>query len=125
MHRAASLLVLGYGLFILWVIYMADTGQSIAFFQLVKALPYGDKLGHFFLFGLLTFGLNIALNFKVLKCKQGRIYHASIVVGIFVFAEELSQCFLPSRTFDVTDLCADIVGILVFSFLSHKITDQS
>ncbi|MCU7920470.1 MAG: VanZ family protein [Candidatus Thiodiazotropha sp. (ex Epidulcina cf. delphinae)] len=119
MSRAVSLITLSYGLFIGWVIYMANTGQSSLLFQLVSAIPYGDKLGHLFLFGFLTLGLNVALNFKVLNFKQRKIYYGTIIVGMFVLSEELSQYFLPSRTFDVIDLCADITGILVFSIISY------
>ncbi len=121
MYRAVSLITLSYGFFIVWVIYMANTGQSSFFFQLVSMIPYGDKLGHVFLFGFLTLGLNIALNFKALSFKQIRVYYGAIIVGMFVVSEELSQYFLPSRTFDVFDLCSDITGILLFSIISYEL----
>ncbi len=119
MSRAVSLITLSYGLFIGWVIYLANTGQSSLFFQLVRAIPYGDKLGHLFLFGFLTLGLNVALKYKMFNLKQRGIYCGSTIVGIVVLLEELSQYFLPSRTFDVIDLGADITGILLFSIISY------
>ncbi len=119
MSRAVSLITLSYGLFIGWVIYLANTGQSSVFFQLVRAVPYGDKLGHLFLFGFLTLGLNVVLKYRVFKIKQRGIYLGSTIVGIVVLLEELSQYFLPSRTFDVIDLGADITGILLFSIISY------
>ncbi len=63
MSRAVSLITLSYGLFIGWVIYLANTGQSSIFFQLVRVIPYGDKLGHLFLFGFLILGLNVAFDY--------------------------------------------------------------
>ncbi|MCP3669358.1 MAG: trypsin [Gammaproteobacteria bacterium] len=119
MSRAVSLITLSYGLFIGWVIYLANTGQSSIFFQLVRAIPYGDKLGHLFLFGFLTLGLNVALKYKTFNLKQRGIYYGSTIVGIVVLLEELSQYFLPSRTFDFIDLGADIAGILLFSIISY------
>ncbi|MES9857270.1 MAG: VanZ family protein [Sedimenticola sp.] len=124
MYRVVSLLTLGFGFFIIWVIYMANTGQNSLFFQLVRAIPYGDKLGHFFLFGFLTLGLNFVLHYRALNFKQRRIYYGSIIVSLFVMAEELSQYFLPSRTFDVVDLFADITEIVVFSIISYKPTNK-
>jgi len=37
--------------FICWIIFMADSGQKSVFFELVKSIPYGDKLGHVILYG--------------------------------------------------------------------------
>ncbi|MCP3663395.1 MAG: trypsin [Gammaproteobacteria bacterium] len=125
MSRAISLITLSYGLFIGWVIYLANTGQSSIFFQLVRAIPYGDKLGHLFLFGFLTLGLNIALNYKTFNLKQRKIYYGSTIVGVSVLLEELSQYFLPSRTFDVIDLGADIAGILLFSVISYMLSSRT
>ncbi len=124
MSRAVSLITLSYGLFIGWVIYLANTGQSSLFFQLVRAIPYGDKLGHLFLFGFLTLGLNVALKYKMFNLKQRGIYCGSTIVGIVVLLEELSQYFLPSRTFDVIDLGADVAGILVFSVISYILSSR-
>ncbi len=124
MSRAVSLITLSYGLFIGWVIYLANTGQSSLFFQLVWAIPYGDKLGHLFLFGFLTLGLNVALKYKMFNLKQRGIYCGSTIVGIVVLLEELSQHFLPSRTFDLIDLGADIAGILMFSVISYILSSR-
>ncbi len=33
MYRVVSLLTLGFGFFIIWVIYMANTGQNSLFFN--------------------------------------------------------------------------------------------
>ncbi|WP_226410779.1 hypothetical protein [Shewanella glacialimarina] len=37
--------------FIIWVIYLANTGGSSIFFDIVKHIPYGDKVGHCFYLG--------------------------------------------------------------------------
>ncbi|TPH13598.1 trypsin [Litorilituus lipolyticus] len=119
MHKYSYVaLALCFFSFILWVIYQANTGQQTVFFQLVAAIPYGDKLGHFCLFGLLTLLVNFSLNFKTLRLGFTQLYLGSVLVSTFVIVEELSQFFIPNRTLDPLDLLADFVGILTFSLLS-------
>ena len=88
------------------------------FFELVAAIPYGDKLGHFCLFGLLTLFINLAFKFKTLNLAGRPIYLAVLIVSTFVILEELSQFFIESRTLDFVDLIADFTGIAIFSAIS-------
>lgn len=119
MNKLVIGLALGFFVFILWVIYLANTGGSSVFFELIRVLPYGDKLGHFFIFGTLTFLFNLAAQLKSFPIGQFRIYYGTAIVSIFVFTEEISQGFIPSRTFDLMDLTADALGILSFTYLSY------
>jgi len=80
---------------------------------LVHSFAWGDKLGHIFLFGLLTLLLIVASKFKAFKFNGLNIYCAVAIVLIFVVCEEISQAFIASRTFDLLDLGADIVGIAI------------
>ena len=114
-----------FALFILWIIYMADSGDSTIFFDLVKATPYGDKIGHVVLYGLLALGANLSTGCKALRVGNFAIYAGSAAVGIFAVAEELTQCFLPGRTFDLFDVLADGVGILLFSLVSHFLSRRA
>ena len=110
--------------FILWVISLANTGGHIIFFDLIKNIPYGDKVGHCLLFGTLTYVTNLALKFKSFRCIKWRLYFGSSLVLTFVVIEELSQGFIDTRTLDVADLIADVVGIGLFSYfswLTHKL----
>ncbi|WP_019027439.1 VanZ family protein [Colwellia piezophila] len=119
--------------FILWVIYLANTGQNSVFFQFVASIPYGDKLGHFCLFGLLTLATNLAFKFKSLtifsiKLYSMKLFLGTILVSIFVIIEEFSQYFIANRSFDLMDLSADFVGIVFFTFVTsylNKITLRS
>ena len=104
--------------FILWVIYLANTGQNNMFFQLVASIPYGDKLGHFCLFGLLTLATNIAFKFKSFKVYSKELFLGTAFVFTFVVIEECSQYFIPNRTFDLIDLSADFIGILFFNVVT-------
>ncbi|WP_462157806.1 VanZ family protein [Pseudoalteromonas sp. GB56] len=108
--------------FLLWIIYLANTSQSSVFFDLVKVLPYGDKIGHFVLFGTLTVLASIALKAKyLLIAKKIKLYWGALAVFAFALGEEISQAFVATRTFDLIDLSADILGICVASWLVSKL----
>ena len=47
-----------FGLFMVLIIILADTGHRGALPK-VYDFPYGDKVGHFTLFGLLSFVINL------------------------------------------------------------------
>ncbi|MCF7519017.1 VanZ family protein [Pseudoalteromonas sp. L21] len=117
-QRFLILLAIGFFGFIGWVIYLANTGQKSVFFDLVAAIPYGDKLGHFLLFGLLTLFINLAFKFKASVIGGFKIYWAALIVFTFVVLEEFSQYFIATRTFDLVDLLADLSGIVFFCILS-------
>lgn len=109
---------LGFSAFILWILYLANTGGQSIFFELVNAIPFGDKLGHFGLFGTLTLLMNFACKLKTIKVRSVNLYFGALIVFSFTVIEELSQFFIASRTLDITDLVADIAGILFFSWLT-------
>lgn len=119
MYRVAAIGSALFFAFLLWVIYLANTGADFILFDLIRTIPYGDKIGHFCLFGLLTLGVNTALKFNTLNFIILRIYVGTLLVTIFVVGEELSQYFIPTRTLDAGDLLADAAGILVFTTASY------
>jgi len=118
MFRFVSLIAASFFAFILWIIYLANTGSHSIFFELIRGMPYGDKLGHFILFGILTFLFNFACRFKHFRINRLRIYYGSFAVFAFAMLEELSQAMVATRTLDWQDIAADIFGILFFSWLS-------
>ena len=121
MTNLTRLAALAFLLFIVWVIYMANAGHNSVFFDFVAAIPYGDKLGHVGLFGTLTFLTVLASQFAGWTLNNTRLYFAAIAVTLFVIGEEISQAFIPSRTFDVADLSADAVGILLAILVLRKL----
>jgi len=110
--------------FILWIIYLANTGQHSVFFEFVASIPYGDKLGHFCLFGLLTLAANFTFKLKSFQLRSMQIYLGSILVFVFVVLEESSQFFISTRTLDALDLSADFVGILFFNAVTKLLTEK-
>jgi VanZ family protein len=106
----------GFTVFIVFVVYAANTGQGGRYWSFLDAIPYGDKLGHVLLMGTLCLLLNLAL-----RCRTvGRVLLGSVIIAVIVLGEELSQIFIATRTFDFGDLLADSVGILLASWLAMK-----
>ena len=123
MYKVISTISVSFFVFIGWIIYLANTVQKSIFFDLVARIPYGDKLGHFCLFGCLTLAANLLLkfrrvNFSNVPISNVPIYTGTVLVFLFVLIEELSQHFIPNRTLDGVDLIADIIGIILFNFLT-------
>ncbi len=123
MYKMVTVVTGLFALFIGWVIYMADTQQSMVFFDWVEEIPYGDKLGHFFLFGFLTLGVNIGWKMRGFTLGNLKIPYGSVGIVTIVVVEECSQYFIPSRTLDMTDIIADFIGIAVFSFIAYAIEE--
>ncbi|MBT4194354.1 MAG: VanZ family protein [Gammaproteobacteria bacterium] len=121
MYKLAAVAAICFFSFILWVIYLANSGSNSIFFDFVRSFPYGDKLGHLCLFGILTLFVIVATRFRSFSTGSLRIYFGAAIVVIFVLGEEMSQAFIPGRSFDLVDLSADIIGILTFTYVATLI----
>ncbi|PCJ29544.1 MAG: trypsin [Gammaproteobacteria bacterium] len=119
MHKLITIFAVSFFIFIMWIIYLANTGGSSLFFDFIKSIPYGDKFGHLGLFGTLTFVSVIAFKFRSFSYRKVTIYYGAALVSLFVVAEEMSQVFIASRTFDFSDLTADAVGIVLAAGLAY------
>ncbi|MBU1667660.1 VanZ family protein [bacterium] len=109
------ILPLGFFIFITFIIFLADSADHNFAFRLIGHIPYGDKLMHGFLYGIMALLLNYGLNFKSYKLLGFNMQLGAIIVLTFAGLEEISQYWLPSRTCDVGDFVADTVGVIVFS----------
>ena len=127
--QARWVLPLSFFIFISYIIFLANTANYNFAFRVVGDIPYGDKIAHALLYGMMALFLNYALSFRrvrlpthILKSLPQTIgalanapYMGSIIVLTFATLEELSQYYIPSRTFDMGDLLADFVGVYLFS----------
>ena len=111
MYKIVLLFAIAFLLFIAHIIYLADTAQKSIFFEIVKATPYGDKIGHIFLFGTLTLSVNIGFKFFKFEFFRFKFYVGTLIIPFIVLAEEISQYYFPNRTLDGFDLLADAIGI--------------
>jgi VanZ family protein len=107
-----------------FVILSADLGWKFFFFAWVNYLPLGDKMAHFLLVGGLAFFVNLLLEVRTIKVAKSQILLGSLLVFSFITLEEFSQLFLIRRTFDLIDLSANYLGILLFGQLAFWICQE-
>ena len=100
---------------------MANRGMESIFFNIGDAIPYGDKIAHFLLYGMMAMSLNLALRCRTYKVFNVPVQLGGLLVFWFAFIEELTQYLFPTRNLDIMDLIADIAGILCFNYLSRII----
>ena len=106
-------------IFIIAVIVLADGGNLPRPIRAIYDFPNGDKLGHFILFGLLTFFITRAfLSSFPSKSRSWVTLSIGLVLALLIGLEEFSQKFFPTRTFNLTDLLASYAGIVTFAFLA-------
>jgi len=132
---------LSFFIFISYIIFLADTADYNFAFHMVGQIPYGDKICHALLYGMMALLLNYGLDFRRVRLLthlpvwikiqdstsfifKGALanapYLGSIIVLTFASLEECSQYFIPSRTFDLWDLGADFIGVVLFSIIRVK-----
>lgn len=103
-------------LFILWIIIKADLGQSSGMVKNLRQVPYGDKFGHFILYGILALLVNLALFNKRVSLFGRPFLLGSLIVGTFAILEEFTQISLASRNFELLDILCDLIGIGLASY---------
>ncbi|WP_370981620.1 VanZ family protein [Agaribacterium sp. ZY112] len=103
-----------------YAIYLANTGDKNTLFDIIATIPYGDKFGHSILYGSLTYSIIIASRFRVIKTGRIRLYYGVLFASLFSITEEISQLFIQSRTFDISDLIADLLGISIATLIAIK-----
>jgi len=115
-------------LFITLVIVLADMGILARYVGFVYAMPYGDKVGHFILFGILALLINLTVfrsrsdpssslgtSRKLLTVKTG------LILALLIGLEEFSQRYFAHRTFSGLDLSFSYLGVIAFSWMALKI----
>lgn len=84
-------------------------------------IPFYDTIGHFILIGLATFFAHLALKKRKIRILAARVPLAPLLVSFFTLADEILQTLSPYRTFSMSDLAADLVGISFFYWLAEKV----
>ena len=109
-----------YFLILVGIVVLANNKGTTHLLQFSGGIPYFDKIAHFFLMGLFSFLLNIALGLKSVRLIWFNVLLGSLVVFVVVTIEEFSQIYVSGRAFDLGDLAADYVGISIFSVLAGR-----
>lgn len=114
-------LTLLFTLFILLVIILADQGK-LGIFGVINDIPYGDKAGHFILYGILTLLLDLTLIRSLPKrSPKWIVVFMGLVLVLIIGLEEYSQQFFAKRTYDLVDLTFSYLGVGVFSGMALRI----
>ena len=109
-----------FALFILLIIVLADAGR-LGVLVFLNRIPFGDKAGHFILYGILTLLINLSLFRSFPSLPRMRIILSTgVVLAILIGLEEFSQQFFAKRSFDLVDLAFSYLGVIFFSWLALK-----
>jgi len=113
-----------FGSFIVVIIILADTGH-LGFLHAVYDFPYGDKAGHFILYGLLSLVVNLSV-FEARPAADRRrlAVITSLLLAVVIGLEEYSQRFFPTRTSDIFDLTASYLGVALFAWLAVRLKQK-
>ena len=104
--------------FLILIVVVANLGLGPTIFPFIYLIPGGDKIGHFLLMGLLSFLVNTLLKGTRTQILSFELLKGSIIVGVIVTLEELSQLFLMYRAFSLIDLIFDYAGIFIFGYFA-------
>lgn len=107
-------------LFIVLIILLADLGK-LGILRIVNQIPFGDKIGHFALYGILT----LLLDSTFIRSLPNRspkliIFLAGLTLVLIIGLEEYSQQFFAERTFDLVDLSFSYLGVGFFSRMALR-----
>ena len=107
---------------IAWVIVQANLGERHPWLEAFLRLPAADKFGHFMIYGLLAACLDAALRWRTLQLASGwQLPWAAVLVLAFSLMEEASQLFTATRSPDLLDVLANLLGVSAFSLLGRKL----
>lgn len=108
-------------LFILLIIILADLGK-LGILRVINQIPFGDKIGHFILYGILSLLLDLSL-LRSLPNRSPKliVVISGLTLALLIALEEWSQKLFSTRTFDLVDLFAGLAGLLVGGWAAYKI----
>ena len=109
-----------FAVFILLIIVLADLGK-LGILRVINQIPYGDKVGHFILYGIMTLLLDLTF-LSSLPNRSPKLVVVSIglILALLIGLEEFSQQYFPKRTFDLIDLMFSYLGVSFFSWVALK-----
>ena len=109
-NRAIQWIAIGFVVFLAMIIILADYRHLPSFITMLYSFPYGDRIGHFVLFGLLLLLLRIAFPVPLIRIMNRNFPVLTLVLAVIIVVEEISQIFIPARTFSWGNLAASLAG---------------
>jgi VanZ family protein len=110
-----------YGLALVAIVILADSGRASWVFAALAQVPLADKLGHFVLMGAMSFLLTLVSRADRIAVGAWSLLRAPFWLAVVVLLEEFSQIWLVNRGFSVLDLAFDFAGIICFALLAERI----
>ena len=108
-------------LFILYLIWAADSGNLPDYAGFLYDFRYGDKVGHFVLYGGVALFLCLAFP-KSFQLWRFKIPYVALVFLLFALGEEWSQTLFPRRKPDIIDAVCSAAGIIICSWMAQRRT---
>ena len=91
----------------------------------IHKVPWGDKAGHFILYGILALLLNLALfRARPDQSPTQLVVKCNLTLALLIGLEEFSQQFFANRTFDLIDLTFSYLGVVCFSTVAVVLKKQ-
>ena len=110
-----------FSVLIVAIVIGADANRLPRPINIIQHVPGGDKIGHFILFGILSFLLNKSVLLLFPERNSFRIIlFTSLLLSIVIGLEEWSQALFPSRTMSISDLIASYAGVLIFALWAYR-----
>lgn len=107
--------------FLIIVIIVLANREQLGFLKSVYNFPFGDKAGHFILFGILSFLVNLT-SLRSLPKHNPRllVFAVTALLALAIGIEEWSQRFFPERTPEWFDLMFSYLGVFAGAWLAWK-----
>lgn len=110
--------------FLLYLTWAADSGNLPTTAGFLYDFRYGDKVGHFLIYGVVAFFLCLAFpcTFKVWRF---HIPYVAVFFLLFALGEEWSQTLFPRRTPDIHDGICSTLGICIGTWAATRKKNSS
>ncbi|MFM2197460.1 MAG: hypothetical protein RLZZ505_892 [Verrucomicrobiota bacterium] len=106
-------ITIGFVLFLIAAVIIANTGNGEHFWPFIHKVRYADKAGHIVLFGTLSFLCNLAFPSRRFGRRPFLVTLTTLVLLAVISLEEISQAFIPARSCDLFDWLADLTGLAI------------
>jgi hypothetical protein len=102
------------------IVAIADLGAGPRYWGLFSDVPLGDKVCHCVLMFAFCLLANLALGGRGVFGTR-RVLLGTVIVTALVVGEEITQRWIPGRSFDLLDLTADLLEITAADLLARKL----
>ncbi|MFA3782101.1 VanZ family protein [Melioribacteraceae bacterium 4301-Me] len=123
--KEKKFLLIYFPLTLYWIVLFIATslpGEYLPFL----VLKLSDKIEHLVAYFILAILFNLMLHFqtKVEKLSKNSSLSTIFILLFYAVIDELHQIFIPNRYYDILDLLADFIGIIlgvtvVFLFIKN------